>query len=283
MTNLNEIIQKETHKLLKEEYFRQDLLKEGIIPNYIKKTVKLTMDNNDGVDFSENNYIKYKANGLTVYSIFRRTPLPDFRTNKNDDDGNPFIWALKGIDGWNFNVTDTEIVQYIRRFLSICHTIDKQYDVIVMAPSKSEVNKRFMNVIYGIVGANVKIEDYFLKVKTSEILYNLDTEMIINDFPAESSQEYMERVMRRSLGNMGTFFEAKKFPKEYLKYIKSVVDVDNKYSVADSNNLFREKKVLVLDDVFSSGKTVSDCVNCIWDYSPKKVDVITLLSRKMNV
>lgn len=81
---------------------------------------------------------------------------------------------------------------------------------------------------------------------------------------------------------MGTYFEAKKFPKEYLKYIKSVVDVDNKYSVADSNKLFNGKRVLVLDDVFSSGKTVSDCVKCIWDYSPIKVDVITLLSRKMN-
>lgn len=283
MKKINKIIQKETHRLLKEEYFRQDLLKEGIIPNYIKKTVKLTMDNNDGVDFSEENYIKYRANGLTVYSIFRRTPLPDYRTGENDDDGNPFIWALKGIDGWKFNVTDTEIVQYIKRFLSICHTIDKNYDVVIMAPSKSDVNRRFMKVIYGIVGATVKIEDYFLKVKTSEILYNLDTEMIEQDYPTESSQEYMEREMIRCLRRMGTDFEAKKFPKEYLKYIKSVVDVDNKYSVADSNNLFKGKRVLVLDDVFSSGKTVSDCVNCIWDYSPAKVDVITLLSRKMNV
>ena len=55
MNKINEIIKKETHRLLKEECFRQDLLKEGIIPNYIKKTVKLTMDNNDGVDFSEDN------------------------------------------------------------------------------------------------------------------------------------------------------------------------------------------------------------------------------------
>ena len=241
------------------------------------------MDNNDGVDFSEDSYIKFKANGLTVYSIFRRAPLPDFRNGVNDDDGNPFIWALKGIDGWRFNATNSEIVQYIRRFLSICQTIDQQYDVIVMAPSKSEVNKRFMKVIFNMVGATVKIEDYFLKVKTSDILYNLDTEMIEHDYPSESSQEYMEREMRRSLGKMGSYFEAKKFPKEYLKYIKSVVDVDNKYSVADTNNLFKGKKVLVLDDIFSSGKTVSECVKCIWDYSPTKVDVITLLSRKMTI
>ena len=282
MKKINEIVQKETHRSLKEEYFRQDLPKEGIMPNYNKKTVKLTMDNNEGVDFSEDNYIKYRANGLTVYSIFWRTPLPDFKIGENDDDGNPFIGTLKGIDGWRFNVTDMEIVQYIKRFLSICRTIDQHYDVVVMAPSKSDVNNRFMKVIYGIVGATVKIEDYFLKVRTSEILYNLDTEMIVHDYPTESAQEYMEREMRRSLGRMGTYFEAKIFPQEYLKYIKSAVDVDNKYSVADSNNLFKGKRVLVLDDVFSSGKTVSDCVNCIWDYSPTKVDVITLLSRNMN-
>jgi len=282
MKKFNEIIQKETHRSLKEKYFRRELLKEGIMPNYNKKTVKLTMDNNEGVDFSEDNYIKFRANGLTVYSIFWRTPLPDFRIGENEDDGNPFIWALKGIDGWRFNVTDTEIVQFIKRFLSICRTIDQQYDVVIMAPSKSDVNNRFMKVIYGIVGATVKVEDYFLKVKTSEILYNLDTEMIEHDYPTESSQEYVEREMRMSLGRMGTYFEAKKFPQEYLKYIKSVVDVDNKYSVANSNNLFKGKRVLILDDVFSSEKTVSNCVNCIWDYSPTKVDVITLLSRKMN-
>ena len=282
MKKFNEIIQKETHRSLKEKYFRRELLKEGIMPNYNKKTVKLTMDNNEGVDFSEDNYIKFRANGLTVYSIFWRTPLPDFRIGENEDDGNPFIWALKGIDGWRFNVTDTEIVQHIKCFLSICRTIDQQYDVVIMAPSKSDVNNRFMKVIYGIVGATVKVEDYFLKVRTSEILYNLDTEMIEHDYPTESSQEYVEREMRMSLGRMGTYFEAKKFPQEYLKYIKSVVDVDNKYSVANSNNLFKGKRVLILDDVFSSEKTVSNCVNCIWDYSPTKVDVITLLSRKMN-
>lgn len=282
MKHLKGIVKEEISKVLKEQHDKQELLNEGIIPNYIKKTVRLTMDNNDGVDFSEDSHIKYKANGLTVFSIFKRTPLPDFRVGENDDDGNPFIWALKGIDGWRFNATNTEIIQYIRRFLSICQTIDEQYDVVVMAPSKSEVNKRFMKVIYGIVGATVKIEDYFLKVKTHEILYNLDTEMIEQDYPNESSQEYMEREMRRALGKMGNYFEAKKFPKEYLKYVKSVVDVDNKYSVADSNNLFNGKRVLVLDDVFSSGKTVSDCVRCIWDYSPSKVDVITLLSRKMT-
>ena len=283
MKELKEIIKEEVSRVLKEEHYRKELLNEGIIPNYIKKTVKLTMDNNDGVDFSEDSYIKFKANGLKVYSIFKRTPLPDFRTGENDDDGNPFICALKGIDGWRFDATNAEIAQYIRRFLSICHTIDQKYDIIVMAPSKSGINKMFMKVIYSIVGATVKIEDYFLKVKTSEILYNLNTDMIEHDYPNESSQEHMEKEMKRALGKMGIYFEVKKFPKEYLKYIKSVVDVNNKYSVADSNNLFNGKKVLVLDDVFSSGKTVSDCAKCIWDYSPSKVDVITLLSRKMIV
>lgn len=37
MKKINEIIQKGTHRFLKEEYFCQDLLKEGIIPNYINK------------------------------------------------------------------------------------------------------------------------------------------------------------------------------------------------------------------------------------------------------
>lgn len=40
--------------------------------------------------------------------------------------------------------------------------------------------------------------------------------------------------------------------------------------------------VLVLDDVFSSEKTVSDCVKMIRVFDPSKIDVITLLSKKMK-
>ena len=79
MRKSNEI--KDTHTLLKEEC--QELLKEGILPDYTKKTVKLTMDNNDNVNLSEGNYIKFRANGLTVYTIFSNTTLPDYcRFNK---------------------------------------------------------------------------------------------------------------------------------------------------------------------------------------------------------
>lgn len=274
------IIAKSIKKALDEILQKQSLLSEGIIPNYIRKTVKLTMDNNDGVDFSEDSYIKYKANGLTVFSIFKRTPLPDRRYDK-DDDGNPFIYALKGINGWTFDVTDAEIVQYVRKFLKICHSIDQQYDVIVMVPSKNSINRRFMSVIYKIVGAREKIEDYFFKVKSNDVIYNLDTERIMQDYPNDSSQDYIEKVIIKALNNMGADFEAKKFPKEFLKYVNNVVDMNNAYSYQDSIRLFRGKRVLVLDDVFSTGKTISDCVRCIESFGPAKVDVITLLSRKM--
>lgn len=260
----------------------KNLIFEGIVPNFVKKTVKLTMDNNFGVDFSEKKYLKYKRNGLTVYSIFKRTELPGYGSKTRNDDGNPFIWALKQIDGWSFDFSDDDAKKYIRRFLEVCHSIDKKYDVIVMAPSKNKVNERFMDIIYGIVGADKKIKDYFLKVETSDIMYNLDTELINKDFSNEYSKEALEKEMLRKLRTMGKFFEAKKFNKDYLKYIKSIVTVSGDYSVSDSSKLFKDKNVLVLDDVFASGKTVSDCVKCINDFEPKKVDVITLLSARFK-
>lgn len=85
----------------------------------------------------------------------------------------------------------------------------------------------------------------------------------------------------KALNSMCVDFEAKKFPKEYLKYVNNVVDMNNEYSYQDSIRLFKGKRVLVLDDVFSTGKTISDCVRCIESFGPAKVDVITLLSRKM--
>jgi len=267
-----------------EEYTQNcELLDEGIIPNYIDKTVKLTMDNDDGIDFSENKYIKYRdyKSGLTVFSIFRRTPLPDPYFDK-DMDGNPFIYALKDINGWTFDITDVEAKQYIRKFLSICQSIEQKYDVIVMAPSNNGLNRRFMSIIYKIVNAKIKIEDYFFKLKTSDVLMNLDSDLLKKDFPDSYKRENIQKEIKKSLMSMGNDFESKKFPKEYLKYIKSVVDMNNQYDYQDSFDLFNSKNVLVLDDVFSSGKTVSDCVKMIREFEPSKIDVITLLSKKMK-
>lgn len=264
---------------------------EGISVDQFTKTVRLT-DSSDGVDFSNQKYLKYRYRVndqvLNVISIFKRTPYDDSYDDK-DIDGNPFIYALKGAEGWRFDITDEEIVRYVRRFLEVCDSIDKRYDTIIVVPSHHDINRRFMKVIASRVKANDIIEDMFLKSTKGEALASLDVDGIENfcDEKYPRTSDYMKKhitdEIRRAFNRMtGKYFEAKKMPKEYLKFIKEPVTVNKGFSMDEAKELINNKSVLVLDDTLSTGASVSACVRVINQFEPKRLDVITLLSKKFK-
>lgn len=274
MKSLQEII-KESYKKSDVNEF-DDYIVEGLNINIDDKTVSLTDNHNSGVDFSlVNNPVYYKHQGYNVISIFKRTPLTDI--NNTQRDGNPFIYALKNKNGWKFNITTSEITKYIRRFLSICKKIKNKYDTIIITPSASDINEKFMNVISKQVDADKIINEYFIKLTKEEIIDDdlIDTERIRNDY-GTSFNKVMSEIHRSFRRMKGEMFEAKYVNKEYLKYIK--------YIETNSNNDIRkyidDKDVLLLDDTISSGETVSQCINgIISNFIPKSITIITLLSK----
>ena len=165
---------KSIDKYIKEKFslldvFEQnDFIIEGININDKSKTVSLTDKHSSGVDFNlVNSPIYYNVDGIDVISIFKRTKL---NVNNVERDGNPFIYALKEKYGWTFDISDKEIIKYIRRFLSVCNKIKSHYDVVIAVPSKSIINEKFLNVIYNKVDAELKIKDYFTKLTKEEII-----------------------------------------------------------------------------------------------------------------
>ena len=149
----NEILTMKTlQQILKESYNNSNAnefdnyIVEGLNIDPISKTVSLTDSNDKGVDFSLiNNPVYDTYKGYNVISIFKRTELYDIDNRQRD--GNPFIYALKNKNGWKFNITDEEIYKYIRRFLEVCKKIDSKYDTIIITPSSSDINEKFMKVI----------------------------------------------------------------------------------------------------------------------------------------
>lgn len=250
---------------------------EGIVFDEKKRTVKLN-DSDDGVVFLENEHLVYKYGNLKVYSILKRTFLMNER-GKNVD-GNPFTYALKKKYGWSFDISDSDIIKYVRKFLSACNSLNVEYDIIVMCPTHSGINERFMKIISKQVNAKNTVNDYFCKTKTDYILdFGIDYDKI-----AKENSDYLRdkiyREIYQSVVNMGEFFESGKMDKKYMKYINGIVSLTNKYTISEALEMFKDKRVLVLDDVMASGSTVSECVRAIQKYEPLVVDVITLLSKK---
>ena len=280
---------------------KEMFLVEGLICDERRKTVRLTDDTDDGVDFSNKTYLEYKyrfdGKLMTVISIFRRTPM--IGKNYKELDGNPFIYALKNDNTtdkqkneWRFDITDEEIRKYIRRFLEVCDSIDKEYDTIIMVPSSHNINRRFMKVIFERVGAKDKVEDFFYKISKEDAYDSRDLDAISIycgrkcNYDIKRANQMEERVLDEidyCFDQMkGEYFQAAKMKKEYLRFIPDIVTRNNKYSLETASKLIRDKRVLVLDDVLSTGLTISSCVKNIRQYGPKSIHVITLLSNKQK-
>lgn len=267
---------KNLHKFIQEQFDidptmeDENFIIEGLIIK--NRTIRLTDKHNKGVDFRLiNNPIYDKIDGIDVISIFKRTFLKDYDTNKNLD-GNPFIYALKEKHGWKFDISAEDIRKYCRRFLEICNKIEDTYDTIIMVPSKSKVNERFMTAIYNKVNATSKITKYFYKVPIDEIMINYES--IQHDFP----NDYQEKIdkIREGFRKMDSEFEAKYIDKTLLKYIKYFSNTNPE----DYRNDIDNKKILILDDIVSSGTSISQCINNINDtFNPQSITVITLLSK----
>lgn len=249
---------------------------EGININPNEKTVSLTDDHDKGVDFSlVNNPVYDKYKDYDVISIFKRSKLVD-NTNTQRD-GNPFIYALKGKKGWKFNITNEEIFRYIKRFLEICKKINNTYDTIVITPSSTNINERFMKVISNQVKAENVIKEFLVKIKKEEIIDDdlIDKEQITKDYP-DNYNEVITKICRSFRRMEGADFEAKHMDKEYLKYVK-YIGVNNDVNIRP---MIDGKDILILDDTISSGTTVSQCIEgIISNFTPKSITIVTLLSQ----
>ncbi|MBO5673187.1 MAG: phosphoribosyltransferase [Paludibacteraceae bacterium] len=252
---------------------------EGININTNEKTVSLTDDHDKGVDFSlVNNPVYDKYKGYDVISIFKRSKLVD-NTNTQRD-GNPFIYALKGKKRWKFNITNEEIFKYIKRFLEICKKINNTYDTIVITPSSTNINERFMKVISNQVKAENVIKEFFVKIKKEEIIDDdlIDKEQITKDYP-DNYNEVITQIYRSFRRMEGADFEAKHMDKEYLKYVK-YIGINNDNNDVNIRPMIDGKDILILDDTISSGTTVSQCIEgIISNFTPKSITIVTLLSQ----
>lgn len=264
-----------------DDFFKVDIneplyIVEGININPNEKTVSLTDEHDKGVDFSlVNNPVYDKYKDYDVISIFKRSKLVD-NTNTLRD-GNPFIYALKGKKGWKFNISNEEIFRYIKRFLEICKKINNTYDTIVIIPSSTNINERFMRVISNQVKAENVIKEFLVKIKKEEIIDDdlIDKEQITKDYP-DNYNEVITKIYRSFRRMEGADFEAKHMDKEYLKYVK-YIGVNNDVNIRP---MIDGKDILILDDTISSGTTVSQCIEgIISNFTPKSITIITLLSQ----
>ena len=251
----------------KFEYFIEpcyDYIGEGIDIDYKNKKVKINLSHENGVDTSiDNNPLYTKLDGHDVISIFTRKKY-------QRSDGNPLLYALKGLNGWSIDKYDINLL--LKQFIRICDKIDPIYDTIIKIPSSNELNNIFMDRINNIIKCENKILNLLTKLEADMVW------MDGVDFKSMNSIEIED--LEVDFMKMSEFFSFKSVRQNLRKYIKKIYDdnwIGAELDVADKIN---NKNILILDDTISSGQTISLFTERIMDiYEPKKVTIITLFSK----
>lgn len=226
---------------------------EGIDIDFRNRMVKINLNHENGIDTSiTNNPNIITLNGIKVISFFKRKKLKD-----NSGDGNPLIYALKGINGWKISKFDIDLLY--KQFLSIVTKINNKYDTIIKTPSNNELNNIFLDKLQKSIKCENTIESPFGKLEKDDV----DTVRLNNGF-----------------SRMDKYFTFKHIPVDLRKHIKKIYNDNYIQDEIEDAIKINGKDILILDDTISSGSTISNMVETIEKlYDPKSITVITLFSK----
>lgn len=223
--------------------------------------------------------------GLDVYYAF---------SYKSSDTTTDILTSFKGKGPFKFSTQrrSTFINDSAAFLADEFKKMRKQPEVIVTPQSSSTVVVELANALADKLGVHArkigafkkseKIELPDDKVKALDLIQSkyIDLDYMMDKFKGDDAQ--LERAMKeigqavfRSIKKHG-YIAAKELPKFYGKFVKNIVDSalegDDEYSLMD-------KDVMVVDDVLSSGATMSDVFRACKDLGAKNVWGVTLFGR----
>ncbi|MBK5073622.1 phosphoribosyltransferase [Budviciaceae bacterium CWB-B4] len=201
-----------------------------------------------------------KQNKLFVYSIFTRV-----RSNEIRGDGNPLIYALKGLKG--YSISKREVVKFRPNFdeiiTKVINKFNKKHDIILVLPSSSKVPAMFARRVGRALSCDVSYDSF----KKNTIYEVLD---LFNNNNVKSGHEDEVRGVLYNLNNSNgnLIFSMKDIPNNIRCYF-------NPFSL--KNESLKNKNILLIDDILSTGTSLITANNLIVSQN-NQTDALCLLS-----
>lgn len=147
------------------------------------------------------------------------------------------------------------------------------FDYIVSPKSSSELNKKLMDRISSKTDANV-VSDFFIKNEVSKIYMDVDkakSDGKNNKFIKRLSKRF---ELAKSVDNQSIKLQPlNRYERMYLRDFLRVSDNHKLLSL-----VMGESKVLVVDDIFSSGKTTNEMVLILKSLGVGDITIFTLFA-----
>lgn len=243
-------------KIIKESI---NLVVEGIDLDPVYGDVSLNPNHQNYVDTNDawNPQPYYSTiNGYKVISLF-----------KNKYDHNPLIWALKN-KKWRFKNPRYDIMFLLRRLVAVTRELHEQFDVIITTPSASSLNNELLSKIERLVPHSKSFKNFFTKYSAKEVYDKLP-----NVYKKELGVYFQE--MQRANGDV---FSYKYIPAALRNKIGETIRVSGNGGI-DLANEINGKKILILDDTVTTGKTISDSAKALMNmFTPASITFFTIMT-----
>jgi hypothetical protein len=147
------------------------------------------------------------------------------------------------------------------------------YDFIIAPKSSSDINIKLLEELERITNAEV-ISDFFVKNEVNKIW--LDLEQAKEE---GSSNKFIKKLVKRfefSKGIEGQSVKLQPLNRFERKYLKDFLIVNNRYHNVISDMV--DSKVLVVDDMFSTGRTIEEMSRILGGLGIGELTLFTLFS-----
>jgi hypothetical protein len=195
----------------------------------------------------------------------------------SNEETTKLLTSLKGKGP--YEVPPKQVTTFLHQAAAACkHAMDDvKPDLIIYPRSSSKLVKSFVTVLGEMYRVKV-VDEGFVKSDLKDV--NVD-DMINTKHPdwekfASSPKAVAE--LKRSLAKhlKGGELELKKVFKPHLKFLKNYLKLRDESATLDQ---VIEKRVLVVDDVLSTGSTMIEMLRQVSEFEPKVVAGLTIFKR----
>jgi len=193
-------------------------------------------------------------NGYKVISLF-----------KNKWEHNPLIWALKN-KKWKFKNPRYDVMFILRRLVAVTKELHEKFDVIITTPSSSNLNNELLSKIERLIPHSKSYKNFFVKYSAKEVY-----DALPNMYKKKLGVYFQE--MQRANGGA---FSYKYIPADLRNKIGETIRINGGLDLANEIN---GKRILILDDTITTGKTISDSAKALMNtFAPASITFFTIMT-----
>lgn len=210
--------------------------------------------------------------GLNVASAFNYV---------SSDETTNLLTSLKGRGPYEVNDrTIDRLMDFAVKTLR-SYIVQAKPDIILAPAMTSTVAKKFLEAVSAIV-PGIKVQDStfvkkILKAGDEAAMINTahpDWKKIVQTSPKAADQ------LRRTLANQIEAYgqiEVKKLFKQHAKFVTNFIELRDAYETLEQ---VMGKKVMIVDDVLSTGTTMEEMARQLVEFEPKELIGVTLLKHR---